>query len=852
MSSVSQSGVRHAETRPLKRPSACVVAAATLIVGTATAPLLPLRPELFGAISAVWICAAAVCLYCGRGADGRARRLRGSSTGIIGTSCIVIGMLALSIFHWQLHQPLGGETQLGQFCGGEGGRFVRLRATIISVPVVHVSPADKFSLQRDSPPQTRFRAAVSAVVIDAREQVVAGTLQAYVSGDAAGSSAIGPVVSLGDNVLLTGRLTWPNIPGNPGDFDFPNYLRQQQISAQLFVVDPHAITVVQKVAAWNPRRWVSLLRQLARDAIVDNVHPKVQGIALALLLGNRHQLPFELEESFISSGTMHLLAISGLHVGILCLFLLRLANILLLPRRKALVMTVVICVVYAMVTDLRPSVVRATVFFVVFAVSQFVGRKTGVLDLLAITVVIMVFSDPNLVFNIGAWLSFLAVAALGRVSGLVAPDEDDREAPLDAITEIEKFGQRFAEVRAWLSLRYRQATFVLVATTPLVAAAFHVLSPVGLVVNIALIPVILGCLCAGFTTLFVGMLVPPMAFIPGTIFSWSLGALMAVVDWSASVLGGHVYIPDLPVWFLPVYYVLLTVVLFSAWPRLRAVTRTALLVSVLLAFHYCSVPRTSPGLRLTVLDIGHGSAAVLEMNGQVWLLDAGAMSRSERSTNVVCGYLWNRGYHKVDGVLISHADMDHYNAVPGVMRRMPIGEIRISSEFLHSSAAAVQTLIRSAKEKHIPVALAFDGDSSVVAGVELTIHQADISQLASNAQDNEKSLVLVINYAGRRMIVPGDIEGAGLEQLVELLGAADVLVSPHHGSVLSNTPQLASCVNPTYVVASARNAISRPVLENVFAEAQSVLYTSESGAVTVSVQPDGSLQISEFRVSTPR
>ena len=846
MTQVPKSGQVPLKSRHWKRPSTCVAAAITLVVGIAAGSVLPLRPHVALAIALVWILASIVCVLWG---DYRqpAHGVRAARRAV--TFCLVVGMLALSICHWQSHQPQTGQAMLRQFCRDDGGSFIRLRATVTSVPVVHQSPPDEFSVQRVSDPQTRFRAAAIDVVTGTLKQPVSGNFQAYVTGDATGQVAVGEPVSLGDEVLITGRLTWPESPGNPGEFDFRNYLTQQQISAQLFVVDPGAISVIQKVGRLDPRRWVSFLRQDARNIIVSNVHPKVQGIALALLLGNRHQLPTELEESFICSGTMHLLAISGLHVGILCLFLLRTANLLLLSRRRALLISVVICVIYAMVTDLRPSVVRATVFFVVFAVSEFTGRKTGVGDLLGITVVIMLLKDPNLVFNIGAWLSFLAVAALGRVAGLAAPDEVDREAPMDAITRWEKIRQQFAEQRTWISLRYRQSIFVLVATTPLVAAAFHVVSPVGLVVNVLLIPVIFVCLCAGFVTLIVGMLLPPAAFLPGAIFSWSLGGMMAAVEWSASVPGGHIYVPDLPGWFVPVYYVLLAVVLFSRWPLLATVTRTALLISVSFAFFYCTTPRPAEGIRLTVLDIGHGSAAVLEIDGQVWLLDAGALTRSDRTTDVVCRFLWNRGYHKVNGILISHADMDHYNAVPGIMKRMPIGEIRTSSDFLNSPAPAVQALIRMARQQRIPVSLTFDGDHCSVNDVQVQIRQADTRQLSANTQDNEKSLVVLVSYAGRRLIVPGDIEGAGLDQLVTTLSSADFLVSPHHGSAMSNTPELATNTKPTYVVASSRNALSRRGLENVYAEAKSVMYTSESGAVTASIQPDGEFEVSQFRLT---
>lgn len=816
------------------RPSPCVAAAICLLSGIWVGTLVPHAPLVYLTIAFLWsVSGAAVAKSASR-----------STTAFF----LFATMLAAGISSWQFHQITGRQTSVREFCR-DGNAFVRLRATIVTVPVVHEVPPDEFSLKRDSPPQTRFRAKTVGLIVHGNEQPCSGVCQVYVSGDAIDAVPADVAVTHGDEVSLTGRLMWPDPPGNPGEFDFPKYLTQQRISAQLFVVDPAAIEIIVKAGWWNPRRWISFLRHDARRVIVNNVHPQVQAIALALLLGNRHQLPTELEQSFVASGTMHLLAISGLHVGILCLFLLRTANLLLVPRRAALMITVAICVTYAMVTDLRPSVVRATVFIVMFTIGELSGRKTSIVDLLAVTAVVMLMVDPNLAFDRGASLSFMAVAALGRASSGNIQEEEDREAPPDAVTEWERLRQTFSEGQGKLMFRYKQTLYVLVATAPLVAATFHVVSPVGLLVNVLLIPIMFLCLWAGFVTLLIGLLIPPAAWLPAEIFSWSLRTMMGAVKWSASVPGGHLYVPDVPDWFLPTYYLLLLTLLFTCSPKAAWTLRTCLLMCVSAAFYSCSSPAAPDGMRVTVLDIGHGSAAVIEVDGKVLLVDAGALSRSDRTADVVCRFLWNRGYHKVNGILISHADMDHYNAVPGIMDRMAIAEIVTSTDFLRSSAPSVQSVLRMARDKRIPISLAFDGDSCALGNVELRVLQVDVGQLPAVTSDNEKSLVLSITYAGRHIILPGDIEGAGLDQLLSKLGTADLLVSPHHGSTKSNPPELAEAVHPSSVAASSQNALSRPFLENTYANSHSVKYTCDVGAITAMISSSGEFHVTSHRCS---
>lgn len=821
------------ETLPVSQtlfspPPLNLLIAGCLTVGIWLGARVALRPVTFLLLALLWF-GVSLLLTWGR-------------SGKTATAALLILFVVLGVCRWQVVQPPSERAQLRDLQQSpDSNTVVTLRAQLTTVPVLHEKTPTLFSGPRTAEPQTRFQVRAISVVAPDREIAVHGECRIYVTGDMTSK-----LIS-GDTVLLTGRLSWPEPPGNPGEFDFREYLQRQQIAALFFVQHPAHISVTESVGWFNIRRWITFLRHDSRRTIEQSVAPEVKGVALALLLGNRFQLPFETEAAFMASGTMHLLAISGLHVGMLCVFLLRTMNLLLVNRRTALLTTALICVVYAMVTDLRPSVVRATVFFLVFVAAELNGRRVRISSLLSITAIIMLLVQPELVFNTGAWLSFLSVAALGWCARQAPVDLYERSVPLD----LNSFADRILRVRdqflATAAVRMRQMLFVLAITTPLVAFTFHVISPIGLVVNLVLIPAMAFTLCAGFLTLFAGLLLPPLALIPGAAFSGLLRMLTWAVDRTAEIPGGHIYIADLPAWAVPVYYVLILAVIVQQSSAGKTVAAVAAMGVVATACLMSSSRERLNDLHLTVLDIGHGSAAVLEFDNYVLLLDTGALNRGEQAADIICGFLWSRGIRQVNGVVLSHADMDHYNAFPGLPGRVPIAEVITTRDFVASTSPSVQGILQLAADHAIPIRIAAHGDVCELNGVQIELLQADSAALPPGTEDNEKSLVVSVRYADRHLIIPGDLEGRGLTQLLPELGTADLLVSPHHGSKASNTQQLASAIRPQEVVVSARSSKGRVHLENVFADAQVVRMTSEAGAVRTTVRADGTLQVRTFR-----
>ena len=716
---------------------------------------------------------------------------------------------------------------------------VRIIGDVSNIPALDL-PADSGSTPGQTElPRTLLLLQTRALMRGEETIRARGLLRVLIDGD------VTEQLSWGDRIELTGQIDLPEPTKNPGEFDFGRHMQRQGISAMAFARHPAAASVKQPASVWNPKRWLNEFRQQTVLLLRDNLSAKNRATAEALLLGNRGHMTPDVERDFIASGTMHLLAISGMHVAILFVFLVRIQNLLLVPRTRSLLLAGLVCVVYALLTDLRPSVLRSTCFILLYILGQTLYRDIRMGSLIGATAMLLTVLDPSIAFDVGAWLSFLAVGALGWVAEHDPPPED-RAAPPDVVTWQDRFREMRGQLWEWLLLDYRRMLAVTVLSAPLVATQFHVVSLVGMVVNILLIPLTTVTLICGYVSIFVGLLVPPVAAIVTAPFDWMLSALQLGVSLSADVRFGFVMIPDLPAWFVPAYYALLALSVIARQLVVRRYFRIGLLIYVILVFRtVCLVPEHD-GLTCSVLSVGHGNAVVVQTpDNRVLLFDAGAMYRGERTADTVCRFLWNRGYRMIDAIVISHPDLDHYNAVAGLLERLPVGHVFLTKEFVRTESPTVQKVLDAVATLDVPVEILSSGDSLTCKELHVSFLKAD-TEPASGLSDNEASVTAILEYRGRRICLPGDLEGRGQLRLLPSLPQCDVLMSPHHGSPNSNVPALAATVQPAHVIVSSRNDRSRSHLARVFGSA-SVTHTSIDGCVTVHVSPDGGLDVERFR-----
>ncbi len=707
---------------------------------------------------------------------------------------------------------------------------LRMSGTIGSIPALDTTGARRGPSLAPTDPRTLFLFDVDELVLPETRLAVKGRCRVLVDGDATSH------IAWGDRVLLTGRLDVARPPMNPGEFDFATHLKRCGIAAMVFLKHPGAMELQGSHHPWSARGLLNSFRQQTALLLAEHLSPGNRATAEALLLGNRGHLTTDLERDFVSSGTMHLLAISGLHVGILYVFLMRVFHLLLVPRHHALLIAGLICLLYAFLTDLRPSVLRASVFILFSVFGQLICREIRMGTLIGLTALVLLLFDPAIAFDVGAWLSFLAVGALGWVTER-RPPEDDRVAPAEALTWQEQAQETMKTMITWLRKSLHQMLAVTLLSAPLVASQFHLMSLSGMVVNILLIPFSSLTLISGYIFVATGLLFPPIAVISGGVFEFLLATLNYSVSWTANVRFGFLMIPDLPAWFLPVYYVLLILSAAAARSVVRQCLRIVVLTLVVVQLWIvCRVPIVSEP-RCTILSVGHGNAVVIETGHRVIVVDAGAMNRGDSAADIISRCLWNRGHRMIDILILSHPDADHYNAAPELLERMPAGRICISREFAASQAPEVQEVLARIESLQVPLSIVTHMDrlsehamSEHPWSLQFLQHTTESSR---DTADNEASLVVLFETPEATLCLPGDLEGDGQDDLIPLLQPCDLLVAPHHGSPAANTTELAQKVTSPLVVLSAGDDRYLAHNQRVYRNRQ-ILLTAEHGAVTAS------------------
>jgi len=318
-------------------------------------------------------------------------------------------------------------------------------------------------------------------------------------------------------------------------------------------------------------------------------------------------------------------------------------------------------------------------------------------------------------------------------------------------------------------------------------------------------------------------------------------ACLSTVDWlvrfGAGLRYGHAWVPGPADWWLIGFYAALGI--FAAFPRLRPPLRWRLaLLGAWTAAGFLVACWTSDhrGLRCTFLSVGHGEAVVLELpNGRTVLYDAGRLAAPASCCRSVAGYLWSRGLTHIDSVVLSHADTDHFNALPELLERFSIGTVYVSPVMFDEQNEAIRYLSQCLKRAAVPVRVIAAGDQ-LSGGPDCRLEILHPPPHGLPGTSNANSIVISVEYAGRRILLPADLQSPGLDDvLAEQPLHCDVLLVPHHGSKSSMPEKLAAWGTPSWAVFSADHRYNTSEVEAIYARRGHVLHTADAGAVTARI-----------------
>lgn len=609
----------------------------------------------------------------------------------------------------------------------------------------------------------------------------------------------------GDKWQLLVRLKRPHGTLNPGGFDLEKHLLVHHIRATGYVVADDFNKILSS-------HWYNCTLMRLRQYLIANMQAALYSdeltpIIIALVTGSENEITQQQWEVMRNTGTSYLVAISGLHIGLVASIVLVLVQFLwrrskhlplIMPAREAgVVAGLFVGFVYGAVSGFSIPTQRALVMLIMFSLAALLRRNTQVWNAWLWSLFLVLIIDPLAPLTIGFWLSFMAVAAILYASSW-----------------------RLGQATTHLSKFWRMQLIVTIALLPLTLLFFQQFSLTTLVANMLAMPGVclvvvplslLGALCLSFSNCFGGWILWLSAKLLYIVWWWL--ALVANFSWSS--------------WYHPIYnwWILIAAsvgVLLLFAPRGFPVR--CLGVVWLLPLFFYTPAKPKPGeVWFTLLDVGQGLSAVVQTANHLLLYDTGPkFLEHDVGMTTVIPYLRLQGAKIIDVMVVSHGDADHSGGAESILKALP-----------------VNTILTSVPAKFYPRVA-----QACVAGQHWQWDGVDFQVLSppSNAalSGNEASCVVKITQGAKSILLTGDIEHDGEDLLVKNYGAnlkSTVLVAPHHGSATSSTQTLIDFVQPKYTLfpIGYKNRFHFPhkkIIARYTASGARLLNTAQEGAIT--------------------
>ena len=642
-------------------------------------------------------------------------------------------------------------------------------------------------------------------------------------------------IGFGDLVTVQGRLRRPEPARNPGAFDYRKYLGRRGVSALLSVRKRESIQRLEKGEARSFFSGVVLpIRRSIRSTVDRNLLGAPAALLKGLLLGEKHALPKEVREAFNRVGVSHVLAVSGLHVGLIAGIFFFVFRLFGLTRRRATWVTVGALIVYVFVVDLRPSVVRASIMAGLFLIAFVIERDTDLWNLLGVSALIILLIWPQSLFDVGFQLSF---GAVGSIALLYTPITG-------AIHRV--FGKPAKTWMQWIVAAIAVSAAAQIGTGPFVVLYFNRLPLLSVAANLMVVPAIgiivtLGLLASAF-----GFWLVPFATALNAV-NWAfLSGLIGLVRALSEIPHTILVTPSPSPMFFAGYYGAIALIL---WSRKSLPVRKALLFLALFGINvyiWKGVLREDR-LEVVFLDVGQGDAVFLKFpNGRTMLVDGGArMPHFDAGKWVIAPFLRHKGIGKITIVAPTHSDNDHIGGLVSILEEFPVAHVLDSGQYADSWTD--DRFYELVEEKGVARHIVSAGDSLIGLGGAGALVLHPVPKFVSQECDapmgrNNTSVVLRITYGGTSLLLTGDAEQ---EAERFFLGWRDrlpatVLKVGHHGSSGSSGRAFLHAVRPEIAILSvgAWNRFGHPT-EDVLAKLREVgaqIYrTDRMGAVTMEV-----------------
>jgi competence protein ComEC len=648
----------------------------------------------------------------------------------------------------------------------------------------------------------------------------------------------------GDRIDCTAILRVPPPSRNPGTFDWQRWLARQRIQFTATVRKTDTCTVLA-VGQANP---VMALSQRVRERFEKALQaglekePALAGVLAGMVIGERSEIPSDAYEDFQNTGVFHVFAISGLHVGIVTVVVVIALRLLRVPRRWCGLVAIPLLVLYVFATGARPGAVRALVMAGVWLIGWMLVRPADGLSNLAAAALAILLWQPAQLFDGGFILSFSVVLALLTITPRIL-DALKRWIARDEFVP----GELTPRWRLWLERPAMWFVQLLacslaawIGLLPLMAVYFHLFTPIGILANVLVVPMLGFIISLGLASAAVYGAWPWLAATFNNANFFLLGVMMHGVEWLARLPGGHQFVQAPPSWWVAAYYVLLALLL-SRLPRLFkrvAVSVAAIVVGAGVVF----IGWPKDVVEITALDLPDGMAVFVNAPGERhdWLIDGGGDWSGER---VVVPYLRGQGVDRLESIVLTRGDKAHAGGLNSVVQRIPTGQA------LHGGTGSRSKFfwdwLGQMRQQRLPLATLREGDERTITG-DLRLRVFNPPRDSSYTRSDDNAVMLLLEFGASRILLTSDtgarVERRLLQNHTDV--RAQVIVKGRHSNEISCTDEFLDVVRPEAVVQCVNprptDRYIQPELRDRLRQRGITYYrTDDSGAVTIHLARDG-------------
>ena len=650
------------------------------------------------------------------------------------------------------------------------------------------------------------------------------------------------------------RLHRPRTAGNPGAFDFRGLMERRGIHAVGGVTNPERLHLLRQADGFGLPHALERWRQKLRAELSSLLPTPYNAVFLAIVLGHKGSLPADVQTDFRTAGVAHLLVVSGLHVGFMAAATLfgwrqllrtvrsRVPRVWLpgwRPTPLAAMLSLPSVLLYCSLVGWRVPTLRAALMVGSYLLALCVERRSDARYALVLAAVLIVLVDPWAFADVGFRLSFAAVAAILLATAAVLKPHPTPPSR----------GQR---LRRYLLTYVTVSVAAYLGTLPILMQAFHTVPTFGVLTNLLLLPLAGLLVPAGMLALGLVVLWPDAAPVVFSALAYPISWLVSLTGLIAGLPNAQFHLASPSALMIAAYYgALASLVVAGRWPK-RLTYTGACVLALLLGAGWQVLETRSDRLRVTFLDVGTGDAILVQAPGNHNLLiDGGGTydGRFDIGARVIAPVLWDRHVRRFDLVALTHPHPNHTRGLVSVLRLFPAEHLLTNGtpmryDYLRDLLAAGERW----KTRHHT---APSGRREWRWGdLRLTVlsppSAAEQARMPWNPKsENDRSLVMLLQYGEVRMLLTGDIQHAAEHWLVAHRDdlRADVMQVPHHGSKTSTLPDFVRHVRPRDGIISlgAGNPYGHPhprVLSTLIEQQVRVWRIDVHGAVTVST--DGS------------